>query len=455
MNLIAEPCHIQQYNNNAAMNKKSTRPLAIRQKRNFRFLPLWFALALTAEIVWSERVWMMVVVALGGLWLFEWVWARMLRRGLGFRRELRYGWAQVGDQLEERFTLTNSAHVPALWVQVTDHSNLADYESSVATGVASGSENAWTHKYICAHRGAFHLGPTTVSTGTPFGIYSIEFEYAASDSLIVMPPIVPLPEIPVAPGGSAYEGRRRASTFEQTVSAAGVREYAPGDPFKMIHWRTVAHANEWMVRVFENTPAGNWWIWLDLDANAQAGAGENSTLEHSIIMAASLTERGLRAGRAVGLLANARAFVHLEPQRGEYQRLRILRALATIEPGPQPLGAHIETLAQTVERNASVIIITPALEGEWLRQVLAFPARATAPTVILLDRASYGGAGDVKALANVLAREGIAHFVVTRDLMDRPEARPGQQGAWEWRVSATGRAIPRHAPSDQTWRTLA
>jgi hypothetical protein len=72
-----------------------------------------------------------------------------------------------------------------------------------------------------------------------------------------------------------------------------------------------------------------------------------------------------------------------------------------------------------------------------------------------LDRASYGGTGDVHALAHVLAREGIAHFVVTRDLMDRPEARPGQQGNWEWRVTATGRAIPRRAPSDQNWRTLA
>lgn len=418
-------------------------------------MPLLCALALIAEMVWSERVWMMLFVALGGVWLFEYVWARALRRGLSFQRELRFGWAQVGDQLEERFTLSNSSHVPALWAQVTDHSNLADYVASVATGVGSASKNVWTNKYICAHRGAFHLGPTTVTTGTPFGLYGIEFEYAAAGSLIVMPPIVPLPEIPVAPGGSAYEGRQRASTFERTVSAVGVREYVQGDSFKMIHWRTVARVNELMVRVFENTPAGNWWIWLDLDANAQAGEGENSTMEHAIILAASLAERGLRAGRAVGLLANARTFVHLTPHTGEFRRMQILRALATIEPGPQPFGEHIESLAQTVERNASVILITPALEGEWLSAVSAFPARSTAPTVILLDRASYGGTGDVHALAHVLAREGIAHFVVTRDLMDRPEARPGQQGNWEWRVTATGRAIPRRAPSDQNWRTLA
>src|SRR5581483_5532025 len=178
-------------------------PSKVILKRNLSLILPLIVLLIAVELVWSERVWMMLVIALGGIWLFEFLWARSLARGLRFKRELRYGWAQVGDQLEERFTLTNSSRVPALWVQVTDHSNLTGYDAELATGVEGASENVWLNRHVCTRRGAFHLGPTTIATGTPFGMYTIEFQYTSAESVIVMPPIVPLPEIPLAPGGRA------------------------------------------------------------------------------------------------------------------------------------------------------------------------------------------------------------------------------------------------------------
>lgn len=430
-------------------------PGKVSVKRTLFIIPPLIALLIGAELLWADRVLMVCLVALGGVWLFEFVWAKSLARTLRFKRELRYGWAQVGDQLEERFTLSNSGYLPALWVQVTDHSNLTGYNANVATGVAGTSENVWRNKHVCTRRGAFHLGPTTISTGTPFGLYAVELEYAASDTLIVMPPVVPLPEISIAPGGRAYEGRRRASAFERTVSVSGVRDYVHGDPFKTIHWRTAAHVGELMVRTFDSTPAGDWWIWLDLDRNAGAGAGENSTLEHSIILAASLVERGLQSGRAVGLIVNARELVWLAPQTGEFQRLQILRALATVEPGEQSLALQLATLSHAVARHASIIFITPSLQADWLSELLSFQSPGNAPTVLLLDPASYGAPISAREMTLALARWGIPHFVITCDMMDRPEAHPGHQGQWEWRVGATGRAIPTSVPTDAGWRALA
>lgn len=430
-------------------------PDQVRLKQNLGLLLPLVVLLILVELIWSEQVWMIFLVALGGVWAFEFLWARSLVRGLRFKRELRYGWVQVGDQLEERFTLFNASRLPALWVQVTDHSSLAGYDANIATGVQGQAETVWRNKHVCERRGAFHIGPTTVLTGTPFGMYSIEFQYAALDSVLVMPPVVPLPEIMVAPGGRAYEGQRRASTFERTVSAVGVREYVHGDTFNAIHWRTSAHADELMVRTFDSTPAGDWLIWLDLDEKAQVGVGENSTLEHAVILAASLAERGLQTGRAVGLIGNARELVWLVPQAGEFQRLHILRALATIEPSPQSLATQITALEQGVDRHASIIFITAALEADWTSPVLSLQSHTNVPTVILLDPAGYGGTQSAAALTETLARWGIPHFLITRDWLDRPEAHPGHRGDWEWRVGATGRAIARTAPAEQVWRTLS
>ncbi len=430
-------------------------PTRTKIRLNLRVLPVLIVLLIVVELLWSERVWMMLLVCCAGIWLADFLWMRALARGLRFQRELRFDWAHVGDELEERFTLSNRARVPALWVEIRDHSNLPNYTVSVATGADGQSENTWRVKHLCARRGVFTLGPTTVRCGTPFSVYTIEMEYTAHTALMVMPAVVALPNIQVAPGGRAHEGRRRASTFERTVSAAGVREYRAGDPFKIIHWRATAHRDELFARTFESTPAGDWWIWLDLDENVQAGAGENSTGEHAIILAASLATRGLQMGRAVGLVVNARELVWRAPKAGEAQRLQILRALATVEPGTRPLAELLTRTKRALTRDASVIVITPSLESDWLDAMVELRWSGAAPTVLLLDRASYGGQGNIDAAMALLAEWNIARYAIPREALDQPTIPPTRQGKWEWTVGATGRAIVRSAPSKQEWRELA
>ena len=427
----------------------------VRVKFNLRVLPLLIVLLAIAELLWSQRVWMILFVALTSIWLLDFLWARSLKRALYFAREMRYDWAHVGDELEERFTLANPSWSPGLWVEIIDHSTLPDYQASVATGVESHAETAWRSRHVCTRRGIFTIGPTTLRTGTPFNLYTLEFEYTARSALMVLPPVLPLPEIEVAPGGKAHEGKRRTSSFERTVNASGLREYAPGDSFKTIHWRAVAHYDNLFVRTFDSTPAGDWFIWLDLDQNAQAGDGEDSTSEHAVILAASLATRGLQNGRAVGLGVNAREPVWLAPSSGEAQRLQILRALATVEPGKIPLAEMLGSSQPALHRNRSVILITPALEGNWLDAVLPILSSGATPTVLLLDRATYGGAGNVERVMALLAEWNIAHVLITRDLIERTRTPAPREGHWEWTVGATGRAIARTAPRDQEWRPLA
>ena len=92
--------------------------------------------------------------------------------------------------------------------------------------------------------------------------------------------------------------------LDRVVSASSVRPYVPGDSRRWVHWKLSAHHQELYVRLFDGTPAGDWWILLDMDARVQVGMGENSTDELGVILAASLADRGLRARRAVGLVAH-------------------------------------------------------------------------------------------------------------------------------------------------------
>jgi hypothetical protein len=95
-----------------------------------------------------------------------------LAHSLHLKRELRYGWAQVGDNLEERFTLVNDFILPATWVVIHDHSTLPDHHASVAIGVDSRNKTQWKLLNQCTQRGVFTLGGTTIESGDPFGLYT-------------------------------------------------------------------------------------------------------------------------------------------------------------------------------------------------------------------------------------------------------------------------------------------
>ena len=80
---------------------------------NTRLLPLLVIVLFIAQVIDPSRVWTVLLVGLGGLWLVSFVWAWSQVRNLTLLREMRYGWVQVGDALEERFTLKNKGWLPA------------------------------------------------------------------------------------------------------------------------------------------------------------------------------------------------------------------------------------------------------------------------------------------------------------------------------------------------------
>lgn len=426
-------------------------PLKLQATRWIYLLPL----LLVANWILPSKVWIALLTAFGSACLLAFFWSRSLGRGLHLEREMRFGWAQVGDRLEERFTLANQSWLPALWVEIADGSSLPDHHASQVTAIGGQSRNSWRVKTTCTRRGIFTLGPTRLRTGDPLGLFQVELELPGATHLMVMPPVVPLPAIEVAPGGRAGEGRRsRPDPLERTVSASGTRPYQPGDPPRWMHWRLSARHQALFVRNFDSTPSSDWWIFLDLEASRQAGEGWNSTEEHGVILAASLADRGLRLGRAVGLAVCAEELIWLAPRRSAAQRMEILRRLALARPGTTSLAHLLRVSRHALQRGASLVIITPSQEPDWLEALSLLSHSRLAPTVLLFDLASYEAPGEHRSLNVPLARLGISPYLIPRQLLDRPESRPGRLGEWEWVVTGFGRAVPRRSPPDLGWRKV-
>jgi uncharacterized protein (DUF58 family) len=430
---------------------------------------------LITDITINYKGWRILTVGIGGALLVSTLWVLKLARSLQLTRERRFGWAQVGDRLLERFTLLNQGWAPALWAEILDQSTLPEYQVSRGVGVSAHDSIRWHTEAVCTRRGLFMLGPTQVQTGDPFGLYTVSISYQASTPLLVLPPIVSLPSIEVAPGGRTGAGRPIPNAVDQTVSASSVREYMPGDSRRWIHWRVSAHRDDLFVRMFDGTPAGDWWILLDMDRHVQEGEGANATEEHGIILAASLADRGLRNRRAVGLTAlgshsvsrhsdrgdvttGGEQLVWLSPQTGEGQKWEILRTLALLSLGSRPIAELLERMRPTIGQRDSLVIITPSVDTTWVETLIPLIRRGVVPTVLLLDPVSFGGTQDPALVQAMLTNLGVTHYRITRDILDQPEKQGERErspsSGWEWRILGTGKAVPVQKTMDKAWKPL-
>ena len=430
---------------------------------NAKILPLLTALAFLMQIIDSSRVWMILLISFGGTWLICRWWARGLRRSLRFEREMRFGWAQVGDRLEERFTLTNPFLLPATWVTLGDHSTLPDHHTSIATGVDGSSTTQWKISTRCTRRGVYTLGGMTLKTGDPFGIYAVTVEDPTCSTLAVMPPVLALPPFQILSSGWSGEGRPRRQALQETINTSHTREMLPSDPMRLIHWKTTArHASpqsqtEWgnvfFVRQFEGTPAGAWWIVLDLDQETQLGTGWDSTEEHSVILASSLAAQGLSEDHPVGLSINGKDPEWIPPRRNEYQLHSLLKALAVASPSEMPLIDYLQRAGGSLNNHCSLIIITANTDTQWTQALLPLMWRGIMPTVFLFDPMTFGGSASANGVSQIFQSVDIPCHVIPREMLDTPKARPGHEGEWEWRISATGKAMAVRTAHAE-WRSL-
>ena len=130
---------------------------------------LTFLILLAAALFLPDRVWNMLLIGLGGLFVVGYLWVRQLAIHLHGKRQLRFGWVAVGDQLEEHFELINDSPIPALWAEIIDGSNIPGYNTAVVRSVPAHNFNRWRETAVCQQRGQFSLGPWAIRSSDPFG----------------------------------------------------------------------------------------------------------------------------------------------------------------------------------------------------------------------------------------------------------------------------------------------
>jgi uncharacterized protein (DUF58 family) len=246
-----------------------------------------------------------------------------------------------------------------------------------------------------------------------------------SSSILITPPQLALPWLRITPRGRAGDQQLRHQALEREISDAGVREYASGDSLRRIHWRVSAHFDNLIVRQLESARSGDWWIFIDLEASAQRGAGLETTLELLIVLAASIIGRGLKEHHRVGLAFIGPRLVWLEPRSGSNHFWRMLRSLSMAAPGDHSLAQLLGL--RHPSQNASLIVITPSTDPNWVA-VAGSGFNRGGLTTLLVNPREFGGSADQNLVTTSLARRGIPYTRIPGALLDEAYASSSRNG---------------------------
>ncbi len=411
------------------------------------WLPVIMVVVLLALQIFSPAPPIMfVLVAICGVLGVAYFWARQMAGNILIQRQRRYGWAQVGDVVEERFTMHNDSWLPVLWAELRDHSDLPGYSASRAIGFAPMSSTRWTTEGVCQRRGIYTLGPIEMFLGDPFGLFEVKLQHKYSEKFVVYPPIVALPSLLELRGLARGTARTNIRSLDLTTNASAVRQYVPGDALNRIHWRTTARRStpdheELFVKEYDLEPSGDLWLILDLDARINVGEAPESTEEYAVILAAGLANQMLRENHAVGLMAHSGEPIIIRPQKGHQQLWEIMRVLAGVHAESQvPLSRLLEEAQAIIGRGMTAVLITPSMDPAWIKGLSALLQHAVHPMGLLLDARSFGGLGDVEGMKSALADLGVSSHIVGKgfqfqEITQRRQQRP------EFKVLGTGRVI--------------
>jgi len=289
------------------------------------------------------------------------VWPWIVVRGLTCRIRFESTRTQENHPIAVRVSITNRWPWPvwglALEQGFAVSSELAHQgagESVALSRVSGWSTSEFTWSFVPQRRGVYPLTQPALETGFPFGLVRARKLCEAENELLVWPRTVMLQSLPDTFDQAPREDQltdRHAGDYGDML---GTRPFRQGDSLRRVHWAQTARHGRVIVCERQSPAACSVRVVVDLRAAIHRGAGQDSTLEQVLRVAASVCE-SLRSQRASVECVLGREVITVGASESDWRRL--LDQMARV-----PVGGLSETSRpRTRGRSVSEMVITTEL----------------------------------------------------------------------------------------------
>ena len=331
-----------------------------------------------------------IIVGLGVMGLIvagaSWLWNRLSLEEVRYEREIAQSRVFMGEETTLSVSLTNRKPIPIGRVDIEDEFP-EEIEIEGAETVESPNPKTmvlrhhtsmswyervnWRYTIRCGARGFYRLGPVKMESGDLFGFFESRKTETSGDYLMVYPRVVSLPEMGLPAARPLGETRGGISIFQDPSRPSGLREYAVGDPMKIVDWKATARLQRLQARTFEPSSSFTVMLIALVETAERSWEGYSPTnLERVITAAASVASYAAERQYSVGLFSNGTPILSDRPMKlpaasSPEQLTIILEALATIRP--MPIGPMAPQLAQNLRQfpiGATLVIVAAILSDE-------------------------------------------------------------------------------------------
>jgi uncharacterized protein (DUF58 family) len=248
-------------------------------------------------------------------------WNRHALDNLTYKRQFRYTRGFAGESLEFNLQVENNKKLPINWLKTEDRwpyaVGPADAKTLTPThlpemgnlvNLYSLRQRQKTRRefpLLLQKRGLYNIGPVSLESGDPFGLFRTTQEEDLQQSITVFPDLVSFDFSAMSTEDPLGERKTLQRLFEDPAQPMGVREYLPDDEFRRIHWPATARTGELQVKVFPPVSSRVLMICLNAATTRQPWLGTlPNTFEQLLSISATIACDAMEKGYQVGLISN-------------------------------------------------------------------------------------------------------------------------------------------------------
>ncbi len=367
-------------------------------------------------------------VIVATVYVIAWQWQKFALRNLTVTRRFSETRAFVGETITVSTVFTNRKWLPVPRLRVDDFASAELVFDGVKPEISHIPGLIFIRQFValswfeqvtrryrieCRQRGMYRFAQLRLTTGDPFGLFTVTEDRLQENRIIIYPEVKPVTGLDFPTKALLGEHISRRRIFEDPLYMRGVRPYQPQDDLRHVHWKNTARTDTLLTKVFDPSTAPNVMLFVNIATYAKHWEGvDTALLERIVSVAASMCAYAVEHRLLVGLSANGTIFrsdqpLRVLPSRSPQQLTRLLEALAGIngiasgsfesfllrDSNRLPWGATLVVITAVVTPELEAVLLRLKSAGRklmllsladepprWLRDILTFhmPGRTVA-----------------------------------------------------------------------------
>lgn len=207
-----------------------------------------------------------------------------------------------GDWTTYSFIIANEDYITFRNIKVNFLSDKSTIESknkiTEYSLLPSESERMET-RIKCNYRGEYEVGVNSIEVTDFLYLFSITYPLNSKLKVVVLPRIVPLEHLGIAPPQKDVKNPIGYSNSAEGELDTELRKYNPGDSRKRVHWKASAKLHELISRKYQHIPKAEIVMFMDLmkikDEDLKVVIAEDKIIESVLAIANFYALRGTRS----------------------------------------------------------------------------------------------------------------------------------------------------------------